>query len=80
MVATASVVFALVRAHLASARICGASKTLATSTVVPGKQADVAVGGRDHFVVVAVNALATLAMLVFPPLCILLGLERRRRA
>jgi uncharacterized integral membrane protein (TIGR00698 family) len=52
--------------------VCGASATLATSTVVPdykGKQADIA------FVVVAVNALATLAMLVFPPLCILLGFD-----
>ena len=50
--------------------VCGASATLATSTVVPdypGKQADIA------FVVVAVNALATLAMLAYPPLCHLLG-------
>jgi uncharacterized integral membrane protein (TIGR00698 family) len=54
--------------------VCGASATLATSTVVPdykGKQADIA------FVVVAVNALATLAMLVFPPLCILLGFDSK---
>jgi uncharacterized integral membrane protein (TIGR00698 family) len=52
--------------------VCGASATLATSTVVPeykGKAADVA------FVVVAVNALATLAMLVYPPLCIVLGFD-----
>jgi uncharacterized integral membrane protein (TIGR00698 family) len=52
--------------------VCGASATLATSTVVPeykGKQADIA------FVVVAVNALATLAMLVYPPLCIVLGFD-----
>jgi uncharacterized integral membrane protein (TIGR00698 family) len=52
--------------------VCGASATLACSTVVPdypGKQPDVA------FVVVAVNALATLAMLVYPPLCILLGFD-----
>ena len=52
--------------------VCGASAALATSTVVPdypGKQADVV------FVVVAVNALATLAMVVFPPLCILLGFD-----
>src|SRR5689334_16517312 len=52
--------------------VCGASATLATSTVVPeynGKAADIA------FVVVAVNALATLAMLVYPPLCILLGFD-----
>jgi uncharacterized integral membrane protein (TIGR00698 family) len=52
--------------------VCGASATLAVSTVVPdypGKQPDIA------FVVVAVNALATLAMLVYPPLCILLGFD-----
>ena len=52
--------------------VCGASATLATSTVVPdykGKEADIA------FVVVAVNALATLAMLIYPPLCILLGFD-----
>lgn len=52
--------------------VCGASATLATSTVVPdypGKQADVA------FVVVAVNALATLGMLAYPPLCLLFGLD-----
>ncbi len=52
--------------------VCGASAALATSTVVPdypGKQADVV------FVVVAVNALATLAMVVYPPLCILLGFD-----
>lgn len=45
---------------------------LATSTVVPnykGKQADIA------FVVVAVNALATIGMVVFPPLCTLLGFD-----
>jgi uncharacterized integral membrane protein (TIGR00698 family) len=50
--------------------VCGASATLATSTVVPeykGKQADIA------FVVVAVNAMATLAMLIYPPICIALG-------
>jgi uncharacterized integral membrane protein (TIGR00698 family) len=52
--------------------VCGASATLACSTVVPeyrGKQADIA------FVVVAVNALATLAMLVYPPFCIVLGFD-----
>ena len=52
--------------------VCGASATLACSTVVPnypGKQPDIA------FVVVAVNALATMAMLVYPPLCILLGFD-----
>jgi uncharacterized integral membrane protein (TIGR00698 family) len=52
--------------------VCGASATLAVSTVVPeypGKQADIA------FVVVGVNALATLAMLLYPPLCHLLGFD-----
>ena len=52
--------------------VCGASATLAVSTVVPdypGKQPDIA------FVVVAVNALATLAMLIYPPLCILLHFD-----
>ncbi len=50
--------------------VCGASATLAVSTVVPdyaGKSTDIA------FVVVAVNALATLAMLLYPPLCAILG-------
>jgi uncharacterized integral membrane protein (TIGR00698 family) len=52
--------------------VCGASATLAVSTVVPdypGKQADIA------FVVVAVNALATLAMLIYPPLCHAFGFD-----
>ena len=52
--------------------VCGASATLACSTVVPdykGKQADIA------FVVVAVNAIATIAMLAYPPVCILLGFD-----
>jgi uncharacterized integral membrane protein (TIGR00698 family) len=50
--------------------VCGASATLATSAVLPdyaGKEADVV------FVVVAVNALATLAMVVYPLLCAALG-------
>lgn len=54
--------------------VCGASATLACATVVPEykrKSADVA------FVVVAVNALATLAMLLYPPLCIALGFDDR---
>jgi uncharacterized integral membrane protein (TIGR00698 family) len=52
--------------------VCGASATLATSTVVPdypGKSADIA------FVVVALNALATLTMLIYPPICILLQFD-----
>jgi uncharacterized integral membrane protein (TIGR00698 family) len=52
--------------------VCGASATLAVSTVVPdypGKQPDIA------FVVVVVNALATIAMLIYPPLCLLFGFD-----
>jgi uncharacterized integral membrane protein (TIGR00698 family) len=52
--------------------VCGASATLAVSTVVPdyeGKAADIA------FVVVAINAIATLTMLIYPPLCTLLGFD-----
>src|SRR6202007_2149796 len=52
--------------------VCGASATLATSVVLPdysGKEADVV------FVVVAVNALATLAMVIYPPLCAALGFD-----
>ncbi|MFA6264101.1 MAG: putative sulfate exporter family transporter [Pseudolabrys sp.] len=52
--------------------VCGASATLAVSTVVPdyrGKQADIA------FVIVAINALATVAMLLYPPLCLFLGFD-----
>jgi uncharacterized integral membrane protein (TIGR00698 family) len=50
----------------AATAVCGASATLATATVVPhyhGKEADVA------FVVVAVNSLATGAMLLYPLIC-----------
>lgn len=52
--------------------VCGASATLATSAVVPeypGKDADVV------FVVVGVNALATLAIVIYPPLCVALGFD-----
>ncbi len=52
--------------------VCGASATLATSAVVPeypGKDADVV------FVVVGVNALATLAIVLYPPLCVALGFD-----
>jgi uncharacterized integral membrane protein (TIGR00698 family) len=58
----------------AGTAVCGASAALATSTVLPdyrGKQADTA------FVVVAVNALSTLAMLLYPPLCGWLGFDER---
>jgi uncharacterized integral membrane protein (TIGR00698 family) len=50
--------------------VCGASATLAVSTVVPDydrKATDIA------FVIVAVNALSTVAMLVYPPLALLFG-------
>jgi uncharacterized integral membrane protein (TIGR00698 family) len=56
----------------AGTAVCGASATLATATVLPdypGKQADVV------FVVVAVNALSTVAMVLYPPLCAWLGFD-----
>jgi len=56
----------------AGTAVCGASATLATSTVLPaykGKEADVA------FVVIAVNALSTVAMVLYPPLCALIGFD-----
>jgi len=56
----------------AGTAVCGASATLATASVLPdypGKQADVV------FVVVAVNALSTLAMVLYPPLCGWLGFD-----
>jgi uncharacterized integral membrane protein (TIGR00698 family) len=58
----------------AATAVCGASATLATATVVPsyhGKEADIV------FVVVAVNALSTLAMVLYPPLCAFLGFDER---
>ena len=56
----------------AGTAVCGASATLATSTVIPNypnKDADVA------FVVVAVNALSTFAMLLYPSICAWLGFD-----
>lgn len=56
----------------AATAVCGASAALATTTVLPnykGKEADVA------FVVVAVNALSTLAMIAYPPLGALVGFD-----
>ena len=68
--------FGLERAYGALAgagtAVCGASATLATSIVLPdykGKETDVA------FVVVAVNALSTLAMVLYPLLCLALGFD-----
>ena len=56
----------------AGTAVCGASATLATSTILPaykGKEADVA------FVVIAVNTLSTVAMVLYPPLCSVLGFD-----
>ena len=58
----------------AGTAVCGASATLATSIVVPdykGKEADVA------FVVVAVNALSTAAMVLYPLICTALGFDNQ---
>lgn len=52
--------------------ICGASATLATATIVPdykGKSADIA------FCVVMANAVSTVVMLAYPPLCVVIGLS-----
>lgn len=52
--------------------VCGASAALATSTVLPkyqGKEADIV------FVVIAVNALSTLAMVLYPPIGVALGFD-----
>jgi uncharacterized integral membrane protein (TIGR00698 family) len=56
----------------AATAVCGASATLATASVVPHypqKGADVA------FTVVAANAVSTLVMVAYPPICVLLGLD-----
>jgi uncharacterized integral membrane protein (TIGR00698 family) len=58
----------------AGTAVCGASATLATSIVLPdykGKETDVA------FVVVAVNALSTAAMVLYPLVCRSLGFDAR---
>ena len=55
--------------------VCGASATVATSTVLPdykGKEADVV------FTVVMANAVSTLVMLAYPPLCHILGFTPRQ--
>ena len=68
--------FALERAYGALAgagtAVCGASATLAASIVLPdykGKETDIA------FVVVAVNALSTLAMILYPLICVWLEFD-----
>jgi uncharacterized integral membrane protein (TIGR00698 family) len=56
----------------AACAVCGASATLATAAVVPDyreKAADIA------FTVVMANAISTLVMLAYPPLCRWLGLS-----
>jgi uncharacterized integral membrane protein (TIGR00698 family) len=56
----------------AGTAVCGASATLATSIVLPdykGKETDVA------FIVVAVNALSTVAMVLYPLVCASLGFD-----
>ena len=61
----------------AATAVCGASAALATATVLPqdrARDADVA------FTVVAVNALSTIAMLAYPPLCLWLGYDGRETA
>ncbi len=58
----------------AATAVCGASAALATATVVPSyprKAADVAL------VVMAANAVSTLVMVLYPPLCAALGLDAR---
>ena len=55
--------------------VCGASATVATSTVLPdykGKEADVV------FTVVMANAISTIVMLAYPPLCLMLGFTPRQ--
>jgi uncharacterized integral membrane protein (TIGR00698 family) len=59
----------------AGTAVCGASATLATASVLPhyqGKEADTA------FVVIAVNALSTVAMVLYPALCTALGFDATR--
>ena len=56
----------------AATAVCGASATLATATVVPDyekKSADIA------FTVVMANAISTIVMIAYPPLCSGLGLS-----
>ena len=56
----------------AATAVCGASATLATASVVPAyarKGADVT------FTVVAANAVSTLVMVLYPPLCAMLGFD-----
>jgi uncharacterized integral membrane protein (TIGR00698 family) len=57
----------------AGTAVCGASATLATASVLPhyqGKEADTV------FVVVAVNGLSTVAMVLYPLICLWLGFSQ----
>jgi uncharacterized integral membrane protein (TIGR00698 family) len=57
----------------AGTAVCGASATLATASVLPnyrGKEADTV------FVVIAVNGLSTLAMVLYPLICVWLGFSQ----
>lgn len=54
----------------AATAVCGASATLATTTVLPNYPAKAA---DTAFTVVAANAVSTLVMLAYPPLAIFLG-------
>lgn len=56
----------------AATAVCGASATLATTTVLPNYPAKTA---DTAFTVVAANAVSTLVMLAYPPLAILLGFD-----
>jgi uncharacterized integral membrane protein (TIGR00698 family) len=61
----------------AATAVCGASAALATASVLPAdknRDADIV------FTVVAVNALSTVAMLAYPPLCLWLGYDGRETA
>ena len=58
----------------AACAVCGASAALATSTVLPAgehRESDTA------FVVITTNLLATLAILIYPPICAALGFDDR---
>jgi uncharacterized integral membrane protein (TIGR00698 family) len=56
----------------AATAVCGASATLATTTVLPNYPAKAA---DTAFTVVAANAVSTIVMLAYPPLAILLGFD-----
>lgn len=56
----------------AATAVCGASATLATTTVLPNYPAKAA---DTAFTVVAANAVSTLVMLAYPPLAVLLGFD-----